>query len=126
MKKKPHFLVVYGSLYLGQKESVEYAEKQIAEAIANCPALVEGISVVFDVVASVAQLRSGFAHRLGRDILGFVDDHYPTIGARIVGLTDDDRLRPGRDRVLRGNLHVDNVHQFLLKSDLRDIFPIDS
>jgi hypothetical protein len=114
MTHRPTFLVVYGSLYLDLRESIEYAEKQIAESIADCPALVEQISVVFDVISTNRQIRSGFAHEIGQAILNYIDDHYPTIGTRIVGITDDDALRPGRDCVLRGVRQVDNVHQFLL------------
>lgn len=113
----------YGSIFISQSESFEYAELQIASLIANSPRRVEEIYLVFDVVASPRQVHSVFAHQVGRAILQFIDVRYPNLGARIVGITDNPRLRPGRDKVLRGSRRVDNAHQYLLLGDDEDILP---
>lgn len=126
LKRKPKVTIAYGSLYLDQGESIEYAELQIAETIANCTKLVEYIYLVFDIVATPRQVRSGFAHQTGVEIINYVDEHYPTLAARMLGITDNDRLRPGRDKVLRGSKQVDNIHQFLMLGDEYDIYPQDS
>jgi hypothetical protein len=124
MHRKRKYMVVYGSLYLDQRESIEYAEMQIFNSISDCPALrLEEIAVVFDIVATRRQLRSGFAHNLANQVLEYIDEHYPTLGLRVVGITDDDCLRAGRDRMMRGSWRVDNVHQFLILGDEYDCEP---
>jgi hypothetical protein len=123
MNRKRKYMVVYGLLYLDQRESIEYAEMQIAKLVADCPALVEQIAVVFDLVATRRQVRTGFAHELAGRILEYIDEHYPTIGLRVVGVTDSDLLRPGRDRMMRGSWRVDNVHQYLILGDEYDVYP---
>jgi hypothetical protein len=125
MARRQKYLVVYGSLYLDQSESIEYAEMQVADVVANCPEVVENIYLVFDVIGTRRQVKSGFAHAIGREILVYVDRHYPSLGARVVGISDDDKLRAGRDRVLRGTRRVDNIHQYLLLGDDFDASPKD-
>jgi hypothetical protein len=117
------YYTYYGTLLVAQSESYEFAEMQIASLISNSPRLVEDIFLVYDIVASARQVQSAFAHQVGSRILDYVDGHYPTLGARIVGITDNPRLRPGRDKVLRGSHRVDNAHQFLLLGDDDDVYP---
>jgi hypothetical protein len=124
MNRYPHrYHTYYGSLFISQSESFEFAELQIADLIANSARRVEEIFLVFDVVASTRQVQGAFAHHVGLRILNYIDQNYPSLGARIVGITDNPRLRPGRDKVLRGSHRVDNAHQFLLLGDDGDIFP---
>jgi hypothetical protein len=122
MNSKRYF-TYYASLFIKQSESIEFAELQIANLIANSPRRVEKIYLVFDVIASRRQVQSIYAHTIGLAILNFIDEHYPTLGARIVGITDNPRLRPGRDKVMRGSRRVDNAHQFLLLGDEHDYYP---
>jgi hypothetical protein len=123
MRRKQKVIPVYGSLYMDLNESVEFAEMQIADIIADCPGRVEGIFLVFDIVATPYQLRRGGAHRMGRKILSYIDEHYPNLAARLVGITDNDYLRPARERMLRSSKRIDNVHQFIMFGDEYDVFP---
>jgi hypothetical protein len=119
----PHYYTYYGTLWVAQSESYEFAEMQIASLISKSPRRIEDIFLVFDIVASARQVQNAFAHQVGSWILGYIDEHYPNLGARIVGITDNPRLRPGRDKVLRGSHRVDNAHQFLLLGDDDDVYP---
>jgi hypothetical protein len=123
MRRTPKVTPVYGSLYMDLNESVEFAELQIADIIAECPGRVEGIFLVFDIVATPYQLRRAAAHRMGSKILNYIDEHYPTLAARLIGITDNDYLRPARERMLRRSKRIDNVHQFIMFGDEYDVFP---
>ena len=110
---KKEKVLVYGSLYMDQGESFEYAETQIDECIATAQVPVERILLAFDLIASPTQISSGLARRWGQHILRYCDEHYPNLAARVVGITDDDSRRVMRDtlitRKLTGN-EIDDVH----------------
>lgn len=113
--------LTYGSLYLDQHESCEFAETQIDEclrmSIAQGAALAD-IAVAFDIVATRKQIRAGAAHRLARYLLQYMDQKYPTLHARFVGITDNDARRPGRDTVITQTLQaadIDNRHLFVVE-----------
>lgn len=105
--------IVYGSLYMDRGESFEYAESQIDEGIVNAPAPPPKTIVAFDIIATPAQIASGRAREWGQRILDYCDKTYPQLGARAVGITDDDHRRVMRDtlitRQLTGN-EIDNLH----------------
>ena len=110
--------LIYGSLYLDEDESWEFAEKQVDECIMNAKDLypMHRIGLAFDVVVTPAQIARGEARRLAKHLLAYIDERYPQIRARFVGVTDDDRRRPGRDVVLLGTLSrdaIDNKHLFV-------------
>ena len=67
------------------------------------------IGLAFDVVATPAQIAQGEARRLARHLLTYLDERYPRLRARFVGVTDDDSRRPGRDLVLLGRLSHDDI-----------------
>ncbi len=108
--------VAYVSLYMDAAESFEYAEMQVDGAIRQI--LQEGgdlstTAVLCDVVATPEQIRGGAATNVARHILAYVDQNYPTLKTRIVGITDDDNRRLIRDLVLTGRLKktdIDGVH----------------
>ena len=110
--------LIYGSLYLDEGESWEFAEKQVDECILNAKDLypMHRIGLAFDIVATPKQIARGEARRLAKHLLAYIDERYPRIRARFVGVTDDDRRRPGRDVVLLGTLSrdaIDNKHLFV-------------
>jgi hypothetical protein len=53
---KPEKILVYGSLYMDQGESFEYAETQIDECIAQAKAPPERLLLAFDLVATPLQI----------------------------------------------------------------------
>lgn len=55
---------------------------------------------------------------MGRYILQYVDEEYPDLKIRVVGITDDDKRRPIRDGVPTQTLtldDIDDVHLFTLE-----------
>jgi hypothetical protein len=58
-------LLVYGSLYRDQAESFEFAETQIDECIAKAEIPLERSNLIFDILATPAQIASGLARDQG-------------------------------------------------------------
>ncbi len=112
---------IYASLYMDQMESYEFAETQIEACIQRAGGsgtrhdqMVLGV----DIVATPEQIGAGAAHGMGRYILQYVDEEYPDLKIRVVGITDDDERRPIRDGVLTQTLtldDIDDVHLFTLE-----------
>lgn len=105
--------LVYGSLYMDQAESYEFAETQIDECIATARIPHERIVLAFDIVATPAQISSGRAREWGNHILQYCDREYPKLGARVVGITDDDHRRVMRDTLITRTLSdrdIDGIH----------------
>lgn len=115
-KKKPsgpQKSLVYGSLYMDQAESYEFAETQIDECIATAHVPHSRIILAFDIVATPAQIASGRAQEWGKHILNYCDQHYPKLSARVIGITDDDHRRLWRDTLITNKLtgnEIDGVH----------------
>lgn len=115
-KKKPtqpQKSLVYGSLYMDQAESYEFAETQIDDCIAAAKMPQEKIILAFDIVATPAQIASGRAREWGQHILDYCDKHYPKLSARAVGITDDDHRRVMRDMLITQQLaesDIDGIH----------------
>ena len=103
--------LIYGSLYLDEEEAWELAERQVDECILNALDIypMHRIGLAFDVVATPAQIGQGEPQRLARHLLAYLDERYPRLRARFVGVTDDDSRRPGRDLVLLGRLSPDDI-----------------
>ncbi len=105
--------LVYGALYMDVGESYESAVSQIDDGIAKASVPHARILLAFDIVATPAQISSGRARKWGQHILDYCDQHYPQLGARVVGITDDPKRRLFRDtlitRRLTGN-EIDDVH----------------
>ncbi len=105
--------LVYGALYMDVGESYESAESQIDDGIAKASVPHSKILLAFDIIATPAQISSGRAREWGQHVLDYCDQRYPQLGARVVGITDDDKRRLFRDtlitRRLTGN-EIDNVH----------------
>jgi len=109
---------IYGSLYLDQEETLKYAKVQIDEGIAKANIPLNQVSFVFDVIATPEQIKSGTAQRVARLILDYVDQNYPGLLARYVGVTDDENRRPMRDIILTRQLQledIDNEHLFVVE-----------
>lgn len=105
--------LAYGSLYMDQAESYEYAETQIDECITAARVPHERIILAFDIVATPAQMASRRAKEWGQHILQYCDQHYPNLSARAVGITDDDHRRVMRDLLITHTLSekdVDGIH----------------
>jgi hypothetical protein len=83
----------------------------------QCPGYLSNrIGLAFDVVATPTQIAQGGALRLARHLLAYMDERYPRLHARFVGVTDDDSRRPGRGVVLLGRLSqeaIDGQHLFV-------------
>jgi hypothetical protein len=112
-KTEPAKSIVYGSLYMDQGESYEYAETQIDACIAAKPVPPQEMLFLFDIIATPAQMASGLARQWGQHILDYCDQHYPTLFTRLVGITDDDQRRLLRDSMITGTLSeedIDEVH----------------
>jgi hypothetical protein len=112
--------LIYGSLYLDEGESWEFAERQVDECILRALDTypVHRIGLAFDVVATPAQIAQGEARRLANHLLAYIDKRYPRLRARFVGVTDDEDRRPGRDAVLLGTLsqdEIDGQHLFVFE-----------
>lgn len=111
--------LVYGSLYLGEREPYELAEQQIDTCLelALRGGAQKRVSLIFDVVATPEQVAGGEPHQVAQHILTYVDVRYPYLDARAVGITDDDARRPMRDILLTQTLTlsaVDEQHLFIL------------
>jgi hypothetical protein len=105
--------LVYGSLYMDVGESYEYAETQVDGCITKAGQPQEKILLAFDIVATPTQIASGRAREWGQHILDYCDQHYPKLGARVVGITDDDSRRLFRDTLITRRLtgkEIDGVH----------------
>lgn len=105
--------LAYGSLYMDQAESYEYAEMQIDQCIAAAHVPHERIILAFDLVATPAQIASGRAREWGQHLLAYCDRHYPNLSARVVGITDDDHRRVMRDMLITRRLaeqDIDGIH----------------
>lgn len=110
--------LAYGSLYMDQVESFEYAETQIDETIALARVPHERIILAFDIVATPAQIASGRAQEWGQHILEYCDKEYPHLSSRVVGITDDDHRRVMRDILLTRTLaanDIDGIHLIQLE-----------
>ena len=117
MTKKPSAQqkksLAYGSLYMDQAESYEYAETQIDETITKARVPLDQIILAFDIVATPGQISSGRAREWGQHILNYCDQHYPKLSARAVGITDDGHRRVMRDMFITRTLtpkDIDDVH----------------
>ncbi len=112
-RSKSKKVLAYGSLYVDQAESYEFAETQIDECIATAQLPVDRILLAFDLIATPAQMASGVARRWGQRLLNSCDGRDPQLAARVVGITDDDTRQVMRDtlitRTLTGN-EIDDVH----------------
>jgi hypothetical protein len=109
----PKKALAYGSLYMDQAESYEYAETQVDEIVAKARVPHELIIVAFDIVATPEQIASGRAQKWGQHILAYCDQHYPKLSARAVGITDDDHRRVMRDMLITRTLtakDIDGIH----------------
>jgi len=105
--------LVYGSLYMDQAESFEFAETQIDDCIAKANSPYEKIILAFDIVATPAQITSGRAREWGQRILKYCDQHYSHLSARAVGITDDDQRRVMRDMLITQRIKesdIDGIH----------------
>jgi hypothetical protein len=112
------YALVYGSLYVDKAESWEFAETQIDDCIGKAQRPQSQIALLFDIVATPAQIASGDAHDVARYILKYADEQYPNLKLRTVGITDDDDRRPARDIVITQKMQmgdVDNVHLFVVE-----------
>lgn len=110
---RPKKSLAYGSLYMDQAESFEYAETQIDETIARARVPHDRIILAFDIVATHAQIASGRAREWGQYILNYCDQHYSTLSARAVGITDDEHRRVMRDMLITRTLtakDIDGIH----------------
>jgi hypothetical protein len=109
---------VYGSLYADNAESWEFAETQIDDCIGKAQRPQPQIALLFDIVATPEQIANGDAHEIAQYILRYVDEQYPDLKLRTVGITDDDNRRPARDIVLTQTMQmddIDNVHLFVVE-----------
>lgn len=110
---QPKKSLAYGSLYMDQAESFEFAELQIDQCIATARAPHERIIVAFDIVATPEQIASGRARQWGQHILDYCDKEYPNLSARVVGITDDDHRRVWREMLITQRLtpgDIDGIH----------------
>jgi len=113
----------YGALYLNRRETLEDAIAQVEKILARLEKPHSQVTLFFDIIASRAQVKEGIAHQVGLAILEYVDEHYPNLAGRVVGITDTDRVRPCRDGGIQGNEQVDNLHQFFLHGNDLDNYP---
>lgn len=112
-RPEPKKNLAYGSLYMDQAESYEFAELQIDQCIKSAHAPHERIIVAFDIVATPEQIASGRAREWGQHILDYCDKEYPNLSARVVGITDDDHRRLWRDMLLTQKVapsDIDGIH----------------
>lgn len=110
---EPKKSLVYGSLYMDQAESYEFAEMQIDQCIKSARTTHERIIVAFDIVATPEQIALGRAREWGQHILDYCDREYPNLSARVVGITDDNHRRLWRDMLLTQKVtpaDIDGIH----------------
>ncbi len=108
----------YGSLDLHNKEAIPHIKTQIDEGIRQANAPLDQVGFVFDLLVTPEQIESGTAHRVAQLILDYVDQSYPGLLLRYVGITDDESRRPMRDILLTKQLQledVDNQHLFVIE-----------
>ena len=108
----------YGFLDLDQKEAIPYIKDQIDEGIFKTDSPLNQVGLVFDLIATPEQIQSGTAHRVAQLILDYVDQNYPGLLLRYLGITDDESRRPMRDILLTKQLQledVDNQHLFVIE-----------
>ena len=106
-------VLIYGSLYMDERESYEFAKTQIDECIRAAKLPHERLILAFDIIATPAQITSGLARQWGRHILDYCDKQYPKLSARVIGITDNDHRRVMRDTLITKRLtqnQIDGIH----------------
>lgn len=107
--EKPELMAIegtalaYGNLFMDSGEcSWEYAELQIdkvyKEALKKAPA--EEIIIAFDLTATKSQIDADVAEKMAQRIIKYIDEKYPEVGTRLIGITADDDKRPLRDLLI--------------------------
>ena len=109
--KPNHALVVmaYGSLYLDQAESFEFAELQIAEIIEKAQRPLPEIALLFDVVGTPEQVARGSARNLARHLLTYAQGEHAGLHSCLMGVTAYDDTRPARDGFITRTLTWDQL-----------------
>lgn len=98
--------LAYGCLYMDTGEgSWEFAETQINSCIQKVAfkklrKRFDLIILGFDIIATKEQIRGGAPNAIADRLLAYVDEKYPTLHARAIGITHLDEPRPVRNLVL--------------------------
>ena len=111
--------MAYGSLYLDQLESAEYAETQVAEMIAAAKRPLPEIALLFDIVGTPAQVVKSAARDLARHLIAYADAEYPGLHSRLVGVTSQEAQRPARDGFVLRSLdwsELDGRRRFIVRA----------
>jgi len=79
---------------------------------------IQNLVVAIDITGSPDQIVRGYAEQLGHSILFALDQHYPRLRDRFVGISDDESRLPLRDLMRTGSLaweEIDNQHLFVFE-----------
>jgi hypothetical protein len=114
-------VLIHHHLVLDLNRPTQDATQQVVELVEETledGQKVQNLVIVIDITSSPDLVIKGHAKRLAQSVLSTLDQQYPGLRDRFVGISDDERRLPLRDLMRTGALaweEIDNQHLFVFE-----------